>query len=221
LPEQSEDMSAMSYADYYDVQADATGWLGPEVVFGLAYEYIRAGDTLLDIGIGTGLGSLLFHKAGLRVLGMDISEEMLEGTRSKSFAAGLTSHDLTSLPYPYDDESLDHAICVGVLQFFEDPSVVFREAARMLRDGGVLAFTVLDRGSSDPSEMIVGPEHTGSDESVTMYMHDAEGIHQMLVEHAFAVPRELEFTAYMDEEREKRLRLRAYLALRNPRGRSR
>ena len=217
MAEQAEDRNSVPYADYYDAEADATGWLGPEVVFGLAYDHIRPGDTLLDIGIGTGLGSVLFHKAGLRVFGMDISEEMLEGTRSKGFAAGLTSHDLASPPYPYGDESLDHAICVGVLQFFEDPRAVFREAARMLRDGGVLAFTVLDRGPSDPGEVTVGPEHTGSDESVTMYMHDSEGIHRMLLNHSFTLRRELEFTAYMDEEREKRLRLRAYLALRNPR----
>jgi ubiquinone/menaquinone biosynthesis C-methylase UbiE len=217
LSGRAEDRRSMSYTDYYDAQAEATGWLGPEVVFGLAYEHIRRGDTLLDIGIGTGLGSLLFHKAGSRILGMDLSEEMLKGTESKGFAAELKQHDLTSLPYPYDDESLDVAICVGVLQFFRSPGPVLQEAARMLRDGGVFAFTTADRDSADPAELTVGPEHTGSDESVTMYMHDAQTIRSLLLDYSFTVQRELEFATYMDEERKKRLRARAYLALRSPR----
>ena len=207
----------MSYTEHYDAVAEATGWLGPEVVFGLAYEHIRPGETLLDIGIGTGLGSVLFYKAGLRILGMDISDEMLKGVESKGFAAELRRHDLTSIPYPYEDASLDHAICVGVLQFFRSPGPVFGEAARMLRDGGVFAFTVAHRDSGEAVELTVGREHAGTDASVTMYMHDAEAIRSLLVERGFAVSRELEFAAYMDEERTRPLRMRAYLALRSTR----
>ena len=32
----------------YDQQAQATNWRGPEVVFGLAYELLRPGDTLSE-----------------------------------------------------------------------------------------------------------------------------------------------------------------------------
>ena len=44
----------------YDEEAEATGWFGPEVAFGLIYKYIQPGQSILDIGIGTGLGSVLF-----------------------------------------------------------------------------------------------------------------------------------------------------------------
>jgi len=207
----------MSCTDYYDAQAVATGWLGPEVVFGLAFEYVTPGDTLLDVGIGTGLGSLPFHKAGLRILGMDLSDEMLKGAESKGFVSELTKHDLTSLPYPYGDQSLDHVICVGVLQLFPSPEPVFREASRVLRDGGVFAFTTIERDSTGPAELTVGPEHTGSDETVTMYMHDAPMVRSLLLDRALTVQRELEFVAYMDADRKERLRARAYLAIRSPR----
>jgi hypothetical protein len=40
----------------YDDEAEACGWFGPEVVFGLAYTYVQPGQLILDIGIGTRLG---------------------------------------------------------------------------------------------------------------------------------------------------------------------
>ena len=62
----------------YDDEAEGTGWLAPEVAFGMTYTYVQPGQSILDIGIGTGLGSVLFQKAGLEVYGMDISPQMLD-----------------------------------------------------------------------------------------------------------------------------------------------
>jgi 2-polyprenyl-3-methyl-5-hydroxy-6-metoxy-1,4-benzoquinol methylase len=67
----------------YDDEAEATGCHGPEVAFGLTYPYVQQGRSILDIGIGTGLGSVLYRKAGLKVYGMDASQEMLDACRSK------------------------------------------------------------------------------------------------------------------------------------------
>ena len=104
----------------YDRKAEQYDWRGPEVIFGLSYAFVEPGQSVLDLGIGTGLGSFLFHKAGLRVHGMDHSRPMLEACRSKGFATDLTVHDLTAVPYPFDTASLDHAVCLGVLNFFDD-----------------------------------------------------------------------------------------------------
>ena len=100
----------------YDEEAEASGWYGPEVAFGLAFKHVMPGQSILDIGIGTGLGSVLFRKAGLDVHGMDISSQMLDVSRSKGFGS-LQRHDLRKLPYPYESESMHHAICTGVFNF--------------------------------------------------------------------------------------------------------
>ena len=60
----------------------------------------------LDIGIGTGLGSVLFRKAGLIVHGMDNDPAMIEACRSKGFS-DLLLHDLNKPPYPYNSECME------------------------------------------------------------------------------------------------------------------
>lgn len=209
---QDEQVRAMVEA--YDGEAEATGWLGPEVAFGLAYQHIQPGQSVLDIGIGTGLGSVLFRKAGLKVFGMDVSQEMLDACRSKGFD-DLTQHDLTLRPYPYGSNSLDLAVCVGVLNFFSDLSAVFGETARLLRKGGLFVFVVGDRTENEAPEILVGTEHTQSGAPVTMYRHSARQIKGWLDENGFAPLRSLAFSVPVDREMTQSLRASAYLVRRS------
>jgi predicted TPR repeat methyltransferase len=195
----------------YDDEAEASGWFGPEVAFGLAYTYVQPGQSILDIGIGTGLGSVLFHKAGLKVYGMDISPTMLDACRSKGFTA-LQLHDLSKPPYPYDSESMDHAVCVGVLNFFSDLSPMFKETARILQKGGLFAFVVGDRVEREAYEVKVEPEHTRSERTVTMYRHSPKQIDTWLERYGFELVRSLAFTVFMDRERTRIMPAKAYLA---------
>jgi len=197
----------------YDDEAEATGWLGPELAFGLAYPHIRPGQSILDIGIGTGLGSVLFRTAGLKVHGMDISTEMLAACRVKGFT-NLTRHDLTEVPYPYDSASMDHAVCLGVLQFFSDLAPVFGECERILRPGGAFIFVIADRAKGEAPELVVGPEHTKLDYSVTMYRHSAEQISRWIGGVGFSLRRSLPFTVYMDRERSGSMPATAWLVVR-------
>jgi predicted TPR repeat methyltransferase len=194
----------------YDAEAEACGWFGPEVAFGLAYTYVQPGQSILDIGIGTGLGSVLFRKAGLNVYGMDISPKMLDACRSKGFTA-LQLHDLGEPPFPYDSESMDHAVCTGVLNFFSDLSPVFKETARILRKGGLFAFVVGDRVEGEAHEVKVGPEHTKSERTVMMYRHSPEQIDTWLQRYGFELVRSLAFTVFMDRARTRSMPARAYV----------
>jgi len=210
-------LNSSSMVNDYDSKAEEYNWRGPEVAFGLSYSFVNPGESVLDIGIGTGLGSILFHKAGLHVYGMDVSTEMLEACRGKRFATDLKEHDLTVEPYPYDAGSLDHAVCLGVLNFFRDLRPVFREVGRILRDDGVFVFVVADRAPGEEAWFVVGPEHTQSDSTVTMYRHGTEEINGLLNDNDFTLVRCLEFPVPMDRERTKVLRAKAYVASRKRR----
>ena len=167
-------------------------------------------------GVGTGLGSGLFRKAGLAIHGMDISPEMLHGCRRKGFTA-LKQHDLTRPPYPYDSESMDHAVCTGVLNFFSDLSPVFQEVSRIVRHGGLFAFTVWDRFENQAHAMEVGPAHTTSEETVTIYRHGTKQVTEWMARYGFEPLRDLLFTAFMDREKTKQTSARAYLVRKKPR----
>jgi len=106
----------------YDQQALDWGW-NPEVIFGLMYRHVHPGETLLDIGIGTGLTSEPFRKAGLKIYGIDGAK------------------DLTDLPLPYDDGFFHHVTCGGVFHFFGDLQPLFGEVTRLLKKGGSFGFT--------------------------------------------------------------------------------
>jgi len=194
-------------AEQYDKDKETHRWNGPNVIFGLSFGYVEAGQSILDIGIGTGLGSLLFHKAGLKVYGMDMSSEMLAVCRNKGISEELKIQDLTKTPYPYGESSINHAICVGVLNHFDNIEPVFSEAARILKDKGIFGFIVADRKNDEKAMFEV--EHAGSCHK--MYRHSYGQILEYTKKTGFQIFRELEFLVPEHNEHEKKKILKAYI----------
>jgi len=199
-------------AETYDDAAAATDWKGPVLVFGLMADTIRPGQTVLDIGIGTGLGSEPFFRAGLLVCGMDISSSMMEVCKRKGIATRLVLHDLTKFPYTFSDRSFDYVISTGVFHFFPDLDGIFSEVARVLIEGGRFAFVAGDRDLEEPAEIIAGPEQTGTDESVTMYLHTLPQVTGWLERNGFWLAGSLQFRVWMDVEHSKEMPFRVYIA---------
>jgi predicted TPR repeat methyltransferase len=129
-------------AAQYDQQVHEYESYTHDALFGMSFEYVNPHDRLLDIGIGTGLASQAFAKVGLEVCGCDGSAEMLKVCESKAFAKELKIFDLRNLPLPYSDGFFDHVICCGVLHFFGDLETISKEVLRIIKPGGIFAFTV-------------------------------------------------------------------------------
>ncbi len=130
------------FASIYDSKAKEYNSHGHEVLFGMCYEYVRPGDSLLDLGIGTGLSSALFAKAGLKITGLDESLEMLKECRKKGFAKEIKQYNIQDVPLPYSDNAFSHIVCCGVFHFFADLHPTIKEAYRILRPAGIFAFTI-------------------------------------------------------------------------------
>lgn len=96
----------------------------------------------LDIGTGTGRMLELFGPRVTHAIGVDTSREMLSFARSAIEDAGLRNcqvrlADMYNLPF--GNHSQDAVVIHQVLHYAEDPAVAIREAARVLRGGGILA----------------------------------------------------------------------------------
>ena len=99
-------------ANQYDQQAKTWGW-NPEVFFGLMWAYAQPGSRLLDLGIGTGLCSEPFFKAGVDISGFDGSEKMLRLCRDKHISDDLKIHLFEDIPWPYKDADFNLVICAA------------------------------------------------------------------------------------------------------------
>lgn len=201
----------------YDERAAGYDWRAPEIAFGLSFEYVEPGDSILDIGIGTGLSSALFHKAGLRVFGMDRAHGMLGACRAKGFAAGLVLHDLRDEPWPYGDGTIDHALCLGVLGHIENAGPVFRQTGRILRPGGVFVFATIDRLPGESLSFEVGPEHTGTGEKATLHRRGEEEIGLLLDAGGFDALRQFAFDVRIDPEKTASMPMRCWVVARSKR----
>lgn len=199
----------------YDTEAEKSAWFGPEVIFGLMYQYVAPGEKLLDLGIGTGLCAELFHKAGLSIFGIDNSKEMLAISQQKMPDAYLINHDLLVAPYPYSSYSFNHAVCTGVMNFFNDLSTVFSEASRVVQPAGFFGFIVLDEELGKCNEIKVSTKHAHSETTISMYRHSERYIEQLLKHNNFVLYRSLSFLIFMSGSQNASLQAKAYVAQKN------
>jgi len=138
-----------NYGNKYDSEPFTQGTLG-ECDF-LEKEIDKdASKKILDIGCGTGRHTIELTKRGYNVVGVDLSENMLQKAREKASAANLTirfeQQDARKLPYI---EEFDCAImlCEGGFSLMETDEMNFailQSAFNTLKSGGKFVFTCLN-----------------------------------------------------------------------------
>lgn len=130
----------------------------------LRFAEIESGETILDLGCGAGIDSVLAAKrAGQngRVIGLDFLPEMLERTAAAAAEAGLENietleAEIEAIPLP--DESVDHVISNGVINLSARKRRVLAECARVLKPGGRFSVSDLTVGEEElPPEIMLHP----------------------------------------------------------------
>lgn len=101
---------------------------------------VEAGEAVLDIACGTGNAAIPAALAGARVVGLDLTPELLEVGRARAAAAGAevdwTEGDAEELPF--EDRRFDVVLSTFGCMFAPRHQVVADEIARVLRPGGRL-----------------------------------------------------------------------------------
>jgi ubiquinone/menaquinone biosynthesis C-methylase UbiE len=89
------------------------------------------GESLLDVGCGTGYFSFYFYRQGLKVVGLDRSKDMLAVAREKRKDLPLVLGDAHRLPF--DEEAFDITTAITTLEFISNPDVVLHELYRVCK----------------------------------------------------------------------------------------
>jgi ubiquinone/menaquinone biosynthesis C-methylase UbiE len=113
----------------------------------LAFSGVREGDTVLDLGSGAGFDLLLASdRVGIkgRVIGVDMTDEMIARARKNIKAAGATNIEVRKgliEDLPVESSSVDWLISNCVINLSPEKSKVFKEIHRVLKPGGRMSIS--------------------------------------------------------------------------------
>jgi SAM-dependent methyltransferase len=125
---------------------------------------LKPGERVVDLGSGAGFDCFIAAgKVGAsgRVIGVDMTEEMLTKSRCTAEIMGLDNVEFREgilEALPLQDAWADVVISNGVINLCADKRQVFGEIARVLRPGGQLQFADIANGKPLPAAALANIE---------------------------------------------------------------
>ncbi|QIK81859.1 bifunctional 2-polyprenyl-6-hydroxyphenol methylase/3-demethylubiquinol 3-O-methyltransferase UbiG [Lysobacter sp. HDW10] len=121
-----------------------------------------AGAKVLDVGCGGGLLSEAMARNGADVTAIDLAHELIEVAKLHALDAGV---DVEYLLTPVEDLAetragqYDVVTCMEMLEHVPDPGAILAACARLLKPGGTLCMSTLNRTPAAFALAIVGAEY--------------------------------------------------------------
>ena len=121
-----------------------------------------SGKQVLDVGCGGGILSESMASRGADVTGIDLSEKALSVARLHLLESGRNVRYLLQSAEDHARESAgqyDVVTCMEMLEHVPDPASTIRACATMVRPGGTVFFSTLNRNPKSWLFAIVGAEY--------------------------------------------------------------
>ncbi len=106
---------------------------------------LGASKHVLDVGCGAGLLSNFLSLLGHQVTGIDLSYTSLRYAKERDVSKSVRYLQANANSMPFEDDSFDAVCAMDLLEHVETPWQVVREAARVLKPGGVFFFHTFNR----------------------------------------------------------------------------
>ncbi|MBE9609786.1 bifunctional 2-polyprenyl-6-hydroxyphenol methylase/3-demethylubiquinol 3-O-methyltransferase UbiG [Chitinilyticum piscinae] len=120
------------------------------------------GKTILDVGCGGGILSEGLAERGASVTGIDLAEKSLKVAKMHLFESGLTV-DYRCVPVEEhaeaQPESYDVVTCLEMLEHVPQPASVIAACARLVKPGGWVFFSTLNRNAKAYLLAVIGAEY--------------------------------------------------------------
>jgi 2-polyprenyl-6-hydroxyphenyl methylase/3-demethylubiquinone-9 3-methyltransferase len=121
-----------------------------------------AGKNVIDIGCGGGILSESMARKGAKVTGIDLSEKALKVADLHSLESGAqVRYKLIAAEEMAEQEAgqFDVVTCMEMLEHVPDPGAIVRAAATLVKPGGHVFFSTLNRNPKAYLFAVIGAEY--------------------------------------------------------------
>lgn len=126
------------YSSVYD--SIFSHFFSPRLRIGLSKSNIKPGDRVIEVGVGTGI-SLPFYPDECKVVGIDLTRQMLNKAKEKKAKYKLSHVDLIEMDaenIAFADDSFDHAVAGFVVSVVPNPEKMVSELKRVTKKNGTI-----------------------------------------------------------------------------------
>ena len=120
------------------------------------------GKRVLDVGCGGGILSESMARRGAQVTGIDLGEKALKVARLHQLESGVAvEYRLMAVEAMADEQpaGFDVVTCMEMLEHVPDPAAIIAACARLVRPGGHVFFSTLNRNPKSYLFAVIGAEY--------------------------------------------------------------
>jgi 2-polyprenyl-6-hydroxyphenyl methylase/3-demethylubiquinone-9 3-methyltransferase len=117
------------------------------------------GLSILDLGCGGGILSEALAKQGASVCGVDIEQKLIDVAKQHAHESGLIIDYQVADITTFKHKKFDAIVCMEMLEHVEDPQKIIKACHRLLKPGGHLFLSTINRTLKAYFELILMGEY--------------------------------------------------------------